>query len=467
MPLTDGELATLKRLQHRLDVAVRGHTSNGRRRLGFHVLDRYYDGEQHLDQIGIAVPEDLRQFTTIVAWPGTWIDSIVERQVVEGFQLPGADDVDKDLWNIWQANDLDTEAPMARVDAKVFGRAYFCAGTGDGDVPLVTVESPLQLIHEWSNRQRRVTSAGRFYEDDTDGEIVRRATLYEPDQTTWVYRAKNGRWVIDDRDEHGLGEVPVVPLINKARTHDRYGASQMLRIIKLTDAAARALTNAQVATEVMALPQRFAAGMTGADFKDPKTGQQLTAWEAYFGAVWATANKDAKFGQFQAADLKNFTEIVSHYAQQVAGSTGLPMRFLGQMSDNPPSADGIRADESRLVKTCELANNGEAGAWEKVMRLVRKIEGSDTAENMHSLETIFRDPSTPTVAQRADATVKLRAERIITLRQARRDLGYSPTAISKMEDEDREEQLDPIARQLLDDVRKRRGNGDDAPTDGD
>lgn len=439
MLLTDDELATLSRLQSRLSRAVTGYHERDRRHLGFRVLDRYYEGDQHLEQLGIAVPEDLRRFTTIVAWPGSYVDAIVERCVVEGFQLPGEADADQDLWNVWQANDLDSESPMARVDAKVFGRGYYCVGTGDDEsIPLVTVESPKQMIHEWSNRDRRVTAAARFYTDDSTGTKVRRATLYAPDSTTWLVRSGRG-WDIDDRDDHELGEVPVVPLVNKSRTHNRYGVSQMLRIVRLTDAAARALTNAQVATEVMALPQRWAAGMTAADFKDPKTNQDLTAWEAYFGAVWSTSKADARFGQFSAGDLKNFTEIVNHYAQLCSGTTGLPMRYFGQLSDNPPSADGIRADESRLVKSCELSNNAEAGALERVMRLVHRFRGED-ASRLDALETIFRNPATPTIAQAADATVKLFNEGIITRRQARRDMGYSPAAIEKMEAEDAEEE---------------------------
>lgn len=461
MPLTDDELATISRLQSKLDNAVRGYNKNGRRRLGFQVLDRYYEGDQLLEQLGLAVPEDLRKFTTIVAWPGSYVDSIVERCVVEGFQLPGQGDADKELWAVWQANDLDSEAPMARVDAKVFGRGYYCVGTGDDEaVPLVTVESPLQMVHDWSNRARRVTLAGRFYEDDSSGRTERKVTLYEPDQTTWIRRSRNGRWVIEDRDEHKLGEVPVVPLVNKGRTHDRYGTSQMLRIIKLTDAAARALTNAQVATEVMALPQRWAAGMTQADFMDPKTKKQLTAWEAYFGAVWATGNKDASFGQFEAGDLENFTKIVSHYAQLCSGTTGLPMRYFGQLSDNPPSADGIRADEARLVRTCETSNASEAGVLERVMRLVKRFQGEDPT-SLNALETIFRNPATPTIAQVADATVKLRAERIIPLRQARRDLGYSPAAIEQMEKDDLEAVIDPVSQALIDQVKGRGGGAGD------
>ncbi len=447
MALTDDEKAALGRLQRRLDRDLRGYSQDGRKRLGFRVLDRYYDGEQYLEQLGLAVPEDLRQFTTIVAWPGTQVDSLAERRQVEGFLLPGQKEADEDLWEIWQANDLDTESALARIDSMVFGRGYYCVGTGDDDeIPLVTVETPLQLTHEWSNRQRRVEAAARFYVDESGPKPTRRATLYLPDKTMWLVREGRG-WVEEDVDEHELGRVPVVPVPNRQRTHNRYGLSQMLRIIGLTDAAARALTNAQIATEVMALPQRFAAGMTSADFKD-ENGEELTAWEAYFGSVWATANKDAKFGQFDAADLKNFTTIVSHYAQLVAGVTGLPMRYLGQLSDNPPSADGIRADESRIVKTCEAQNAAEAGALEQVMSLVDQFRFGEINPDLAAMETLFRNPATPTLAQAADATVKLRTERIISLRQARRDLGYSPAQISQMEEDDREEAADPTLDRL-------------------
>lgn len=443
MPLSEDEHATLRRLQARLNRDVRGRRDpkRGVKTMGFEALDAYYDGEQRLEQLGLAVPADLRDFTTIVAWPGTYIDSVVDRCIVEGFRLSGAPEADKGLWEVWQANDMDTESPMARIDAGVFGRSYYCVGTNDEDdeIPLVTVESPLQMTHEWSNRERRVTSAARFYTDDDGPAKVRRATLYADNLTRWLIMGKNGWEDEQDPDEHGM-PCPVVPWVHGQRTHNRYGRSSIGRIVSLTDAAARALTNAQVATEVMALPQRYAAGVSQADFKDPETGEALTAWESYFGAVWATGQKDAKFGQFSAADLANFKTIVGLYAQLVAGVTGLPMRFLGQLSDNPPSADGIRADESRLVKACEQANTGEAGALERVMSLVHMFQTGEEDKAFRSMETVHRDPNTPTVAQVADATVKKYQSGIISRRQARRDLGYSPVQISNMEDDDADEE---------------------------
>lgn len=440
---TEDEKTLLARLKSRLDLSVKGGPDGrGGRRLGFEVLDSYYRGEQRLEQLGLAVPEDLRQFVTIVAWPGTQVDAIAERCDVEGFRLPGTPEADEGLAAVWQANDLDDESQMGHVDSLAFGRSYICVGTGeDAEVPLVTVESPMEMVHEWSPRSRETAAAARFYVDDSSGEVVHRATLYEPDQTTWLVQADN-EWVVEDRDQHMLGRCPVVPMVNRGRSHARYGQSEMGRIITLTDAAARALTNAQVATEVMALPQRWAAGMTAADFTDPQTGEQVTAWQAYFGAVWATASKDAKFGQFTAADLSNFEKIVNHYAQLVAGVTGLPMRFLGQLSANPPSADGIRADEARLIKNAERLHRSLGASWERGMRLVRQFQTGKDDPKLASMETLWRDPATPTRAQSADAAVKLYAAGISSKRQARRDVGYSSVQITNMEIDDATEVRD-------------------------
>jgi hypothetical protein len=240
----------------------------------------------------------------------------------------------------------------------------------------------------------------------------------------------------------------VEPLINQPRAHDRYGQSQLLRIISLTDAACRALTVAGFATEALGAPARFAAGLTHADFKDPKTGEVLTQWEAYLGAIWTTANKDAKFGQFDAANLDNFATMSSHYAQMASGATGLPMRYFGQLSDNPPSAEGIRADEARLIQTCEAQNTVESSCDERVMAKAQMIRTGDADLTLTRMETLFRDPATPTRAQAADAATKMHAEGLVSRKQALRDSGYTPLQIANNERELAEEQASAFAAQI-------------------
>ncbi|AXH89417.1 phage portal protein [Micromonospora aurantiaca] len=450
MALSEDEKTTLGRLHLKL--------LREQRRL--QVLNAYYEGEQRVEQLGLAVPPELRQFLTIVNWPGTYVDAIEERLDVEGFRLPGSTEADADLWQVWQENELDEESQLGHLDALALKRSFIVVGAGDdtpdaadadgeaGDrdpaTPLVTVESASEVTVELSPRTRRVSAGAKMYVDrDADGGAQQRATLYLPDVTVWVER-RNGRWEELDRDEHRLGVVPVVPLVNRPRLSKRDGRSQLDRVIHLTDAAARALTNAQLATEIMAIPQRYVLGASKGDFVD-KDGKQLAAWEAYFGAIWALASKDAKVGQFTAADLSNFKTIVDHYASLVAGVTGLPMRYLGQSTTNPPSAEGIRADESRLIKTCERFHRTAGGAWERAMRLVRRIQDGDWNPELAQLETLWRDPATPTRAQQADAAVKLVTAGILPVEAAWEDMGYSAVRRAKLKAlRDAERLQDPV-----------------------
>jgi hypothetical protein len=450
MALSDEEKDALTRLEIEIG---RGHIHN-------RIMDAYYDGEQRVEQLGLAIPPDLRRFLTIVAWPGTYADAIEERIDLEGFRLPGASDADDDLWRIWQANSLDEESQLGHLDALVRRRAFISVGAGDADgpdapsadagdsdrdssMPLITVESADEVAVELSPRSRRVSAAAKVYKDGTE----KFATLYLPDVTVWLER-RNAGWLEVDRDEHDLGVVPMIPLVNRPRLSRRGGRSAFGRVISLTDAAARALTNAQLATEVMAIPQRWVVGASKGDFADPESGKLLTTWEAYFGSIWALKNPNAKLGQFNAAELSNFKTIVDHYAGLVAGVTGLPMRFLGQVTTNPPSAEGIRADESRLIKTCERFQRSAEGSWELAMRVASRITDGDWNPKLRQLETLWRDPATPTRAQQADAAVKLVQAGILPVEAAWEDLGYSVARREKLRAMREADQANDPVRQI-------------------
>ncbi|AYB69811.1 hypothetical protein SEA_LITTLELAF_1 [Mycobacterium phage LittleLaf] len=49
------------------------------------------------------------------------------------------------------------------------------------------------------------------------------------------------------------------------------------------------------------------------------------------------------------------------------------------------------------------------GAWKRAMRIAMQIMGREVTEEYTRLETVWRDPSTPTVTAKADAVSKLYA----------------------------------------------------------
>jgi hypothetical protein len=398
----------------------------------------------------------------IVAWPQLVVDSLEERLDVEGFGLP-EDDADDELWRVWQANDCDEQSQMATVDALTMRRSYIAVGTNenDADTPLITFESPLEVFADIDPRTRGVRSAIRVYgygfgygyqgldgqtgsEALVNGRIEKYATVYEPNQTSFY--DLTSEWKLIERDEHGLGVVPIVPMVNRSRLADWRGRSELDAILPLAHAANKLATDMMVAAEFIAVPLRGIFGVSPADFEDAD-GNRLSPMQVLMGRLLAIPDdeKVARQFEFASAQLSNFHESINQLARLVASLSGLPPHFLGLSTENPPSADAIRSAEARLVKRAERKQRAFGGSYEKAMRIVRRLQGDDDPK-WRRLETIWRDASTPTVAQTADAAVKKFTSGITTLRQTRLDLQYTEAQIDRMEAEDEQAAArDPLA----------------------
>lgn len=413
---------------------------------------RYYQGTQRLEQIGLAVPPELRRFETVVNWPRLALDALNERLDVRSFILPGQDVADPSLTEGWAANDLDSEAPKLHLDTFIYGRGYVCAGTNgeDPDHPLLTVESPREMTVQIDPRTRRVLRAFRVYGASDSDPQPPYATIYQPNLTRWLVRDQ-GKWVEYDRDEHNLDRVPVVPFFNRLLTGDWLGESEMTDVIPLTDAAARSLTNLQLAGETHAVPQKYVLGATRGDFIDSETGEVVPAWESYMSAFLALGNKDAKIGQLQGTSLSNFHDTVNHYARLVGAITGLPPHFLGFSSENPASADAIRSSESRLVKRAELKQRQFGDSWGRVMGLYLRLRDGSWPDG-RQIRTEWHDASTPTVAARTDAVVKMLTAGILTTEGAWDELGWSEARKDREKGYRAAEALDPVTQAIINGV---------------
>lgn len=401
-------------------------------------LDHYYEGTQPLSYLD---PELLRELDSrirqvVINWPRLVVDALEERLDVEGFRESGTAEASEDLWDIWQANDLDEESQLAHVDALVMRRSYVIVGANGDDPahPLITTESPLQVYAERDPRTRSVVAAcKRWSEKPMTGDPINYATLYLRNETRWFEQAKNGgAWSeYDSPDLHGLGQVPVEPLVNRGRTQSRGGVSELKDIVPLSDAACKIATDMMVSAEFHAMPRRWVIGMGPDDFKDPE-GREVSQWAQRAGALWTTENPEAKIGQFSETGLTNFHETINALAKLVASLSGLPPHFLGFTADNPVSADAIRSSEARLVKRAERRQRSFGGSWERVMRLALLIRDGKLSDGSAGLETIWRDASTPTKAQAADAAVKLHGAELLPDEAAWEYLGFSATQIERL-----------------------------------
>lgn len=400
--------------------------------------DTYYEGTQPMQYMHPDLWADVsdRIKPVIVNWPRLVVDSVEERLDVEGFRYPDADSSDDELNRVWQANNLDESSQQGHVDALALERAFTVVGTNpdDDQTPLITLESPLEMHAELDPATRKLIRAvKRWKSDPVAGKPLDMATLYLPNVTEH-YQADGSKWkLIAAPDQHNLGALPVSLLANRPRLQNLLGISEMTDVVPLSDAACKLATDMMVAAEFAAIPQRYVFGMGPQDFVDPQTGQQLSTWQAVLGRVWASQSTDGSAGTFPAADLTNFHKSLNALAQIVSAMAALPPSALGFTSDNPASADAMRAAEARLVKRVERRQRSFGGGWENTMRLVRRFQTGEWDDAAKRLETVWRNPATPTVAQQADAAVKLFAQNIVPWRQTVEDMGYSDGQIQRME----------------------------------
>jgi hypothetical protein len=404
--LSDDELALINVL--RADML--------RDRYALLLRDAYFNGEQLVRDLGISIPPQLKGLHTVIGWPRVGVESLEERLDLEAFRWADGSD-SSDLDEIVDANDLLDESSMAHLDALVYGREYLAVGSGDCDSdcpPLITAESPLDMTLLWDARLRMGTAALRECAADSyieSGPEERMLVLYMPDQTVTCLPSSSGGWEVVDRDMHDLGVVPVVRLANRQRTADRVGKSEITPdVMSITDAACRRLMGIEVAAEFFGAPQRYILGASESAFQDAE-GNAKSAWETYIGRMLALERDEdgnvPEVGQFSAHDPSGQTKIVDLYARIMASQMSVAPHVLGYSSDNPASADAIRFADNRQVKKAERRIRRLGSGWQQAMRLALWVRDGEPPDKTRRIETVWRNPATPTVAAQVDATVKL------------------------------------------------------------
>lgn len=439
--LSDDDKALVQRLRRDIRLNRRRYT----------LLDRYYEGAHRLDQLGIAVQPELHIFKAAVNVPRMAVDEPVSRQNLKGFQRSSTADasdekssIDPALRDAWDANKMASRSGLVHLDTRLYGRGFVSVATNQdfADMPLITAESPESMGVDISPLGV-IRAAFREYKDGSE----LRGTLYQPNSTRWLRLGGNGWEDIDAPDEHNLGRTPLVIFLNRQRTARFSGVSEMADVIEKTDAIARLITNMQVAGEALAWPKRWAAGVSRDDFVDAK-GKPLPVWEAYMTVIMSTANKDAKFGSFDAADLANFHKAVDALLSWCAAELGLPLRFMGQNSVNPASEGAIKADESRLVKNVELKNRFDGDSWSDVMSIWEQFR-TGKRDTSSVFRALWFDASTPTQAEITDHVMKLKSQGLLSREGAWDEMGWDEARKDRerayMADEASEDPLVKIA----------------------
>lgn len=410
----------------------------------------YYNGTQTLPFLDPKMRKELgsRMLEVIVNFPRLIVDSLEERLDVVGFRLARDLPADETLWRIWQTNGLDEASQQAHIDALVFGRSFVMVGApATGTMPVITIESPLQVTITRDPASGQVLAALKQWQDAdgyTNASVVTASTqdTYRSASATDAYGAgiPASSWQLVDSQTNPLGRVPVVALVNRPRVGAPNGVSELADAIPMVDAICLLVTNMLVAAEYYAMPRRYITGLapsltglTNDQAEDIAMAVHRAFESSRASKLWVAPSPETKFGQFDEAELTGMTAAIDTLVKQLAAIAALPPHYVGLSAQSAPaSAEAIRSAEASLVTRARRRQRVWGGSWEDVMRLAMHVMQGTPPAGMDELETVWADPETRTVAQAADAAVKLYTAGIIDRRAALEDLGYTPAQIDRM-----------------------------------
>lgn len=392
---------------------------------------QYLDAKNLVKNLGISVPRSLEGLEVAPGWISTYIDELTSKIHFEGWRCENPEQASS-LRDVFRRSNLTAESRSVIRDSVVYGVGFFSVGRGNvaaGEPPvLVLSESPFTTTYEWDVRRQAASLALKVnWHEVKDGKYHATGFLYTM-QEVIGFRAEilpEGEVLVlpmevDDmplRYNHGFGRVPIVPNINERRANSARGNSVITQSLRNTlNNAMRTILRLEIQSEMYSAPQRALLNVDMDMFTDPKTGKvdQSSLMNLLLGYAQAIPQNpdgsEVKPHTWAAHSPDGNIQLLQTYARQFASEASLPFEVLGVNSQsNPTSADALKVSQSRLLSRAESRIAEYQTAFAEVGTLVSiAISGStELPEGWGYAAPKFRNPSTPTLAQAADAMLKL------------------------------------------------------------
>ena len=294
------------------------------------VLLRYafYEQKQNAKDFGISTPEGLEWFQAVNGWCTKAVDGLADRLQFDGFENDNF--MMQDMFNM---NNPDIIFDSSILNALITSCSFFYISRGEDGNPRIQVidgGNATGIIDDFTNLLTEgyaVLSRDEFDNPKTYAYFQR--------GETWVYEV--GKKDPIAYESTGADFAALVPVIYKPDARRPFGHSRISRAcMNIALSAMRTVKRSEIAAEFYSFPQKYATGLS-------QDAEVMDSWKATMSAMLSFTRDDEgnspTLGQFQ--QLKAF-------ASMFAGETGLTMDDLGFNTQNPSSAEAIKASHETL-----------------------------------------------------------------------------------------------------------------------
>lgn len=301
----------------------------------------YYEMKYLAHDPSPLIPLELKDaYKSILGWCGKSVDALADRLMFNGFE----DETDYfDMNGIFDQNNKDILFDSAILGALISSCDFIYISADENGFPRLQVIDGYNATGEIDPITNMLTEGYAVLQRDEYGAVLTEAyfTIGNTDIIT-----KGNRSVVTDSYPNNAPYALLVPIIYRPDARRVFGHSRISRAsMDLMDKARNTITRAEVSAEFYAFPQKYVVGIS-------QDAEPMDAWKATISAMLQfTKDEDGDHpivGQFQTASMTPHHEQLKMYASAFAGETGLTLNDLGFETDNPSSADAIRAGHENL-----------------------------------------------------------------------------------------------------------------------
>lgn len=294
---------------------------------------------KHIDRSkGITIPTQLsQQYRAVIGWCAKGVDALADRLVFKGFSND-----EFNVMEIFEENNPDIFFDSAVLSALIASCDFVYISKGDdGEVRLQVIEAN-NASGEIIPNTGLLSEGYAVLERDDNGNAAVEAHFLS-DRTDYYYSDKAKNFSVT----HNVGHPLLVPIIHRADPERPFGRSRITRSgMYWQSNAKRTLERADVTAEFYSFPQKYVTGLS-------QDAEPMETWKATVSSMLQfTAAEDGSkptLGQFTTPSMSPFTEQLRTAAAGFAGESGLTMDDLGFVSDNPSSAEAIKASHETLL----------------------------------------------------------------------------------------------------------------------
>ena len=361
---------------------------------------RVYDMKNDDISPGITIPPELRrQYKATLGWGAKAVDSLADRLVFREF----AND-NFNINEIFQMNSADILFDDAKLSSLINSCSFVYISEGDEAFPR------LQVI-QGSEATGILDPVTRLL---TEGyAVLSRDERENPVEELHFVTGRTDYYVDGELAESVENNAPaplLVPIIHRPDSSKPFGRSRITpSALYYQRYAKRTLERADITAEFYSFPQKYVVGMS-------QDAEPMESWKATVSSFLQFTKDDEgdkpSLGQFTVPSMSPFVEQLRSAASGFAGETGLTLDDLGFPSDNPSSAEAIKASHETLRLQAEKAQRDFSSGFLNVGYLAAALRDgvpykrNQLYQTKAKWEPVFK-PDASTISLIGDGAIKI------------------------------------------------------------